>query len=74
MAIIVLRRGDSIFPLDVTCLYCGSVLRIESPADLIIKDILPDKVPYFACPVCNKQSALYEADRAQALFEYFKLR
>ncbi len=74
MAVIVLRRGDSIFPMDITCSQCGSVLQIEHPANLIIRGDASSKIPYFVCPVCDKESALYEADRAQALFEYFRLK
>ena len=73
MGVIVLRRGDSIFPIKITCLHCGSVLNIEQPKDLVIAEESSVKTPSFICPVCGKQSALYEADRDQALFEYFKV-
>ena len=71
MAVKVLRRGNSIFPLQITCQKCGALLEVESARDLKIC-IDPDfgKIPQLTCPICGNVIALYEADRDQAVVEY----
>lgn len=72
MAINVLRKPGSIFPIEITCKHCGSLLEVESASDLVImwEDEDP-KVAYLDCPWCDNRMPLYEADQAQAIKEFY---
>lgn len=75
MAIRVLRMGNSIFPVQITCCRCKALLEIERASDLkIYTDPDSGRVPQIVCPVCGQTIMLYDADRAQALVEYDRER
>lgn len=73
MAVKVLRRGDSIFPVQITCQKCGALILIEKPRDLkVINNPSTERVGVVDCPECESQVVLYESDQPQALAEYDK--
>lgn len=73
MGVKVLRRGDSIFPLQITCQKCGTLLLIKKPQNLkVINDLSTERVAFVKCRVCKSQVLLYKADTLKALDEYDK--
>jgi RNase P subunit RPR2 len=70
MAIKVLRHKDSIFPIQITCKKCGTLLEIGEVSDLKIeKDQDENRKGYVKCLDCGEKVFLYLADQRQALEE-----
>ena len=70
MTVKVIRRGDSIFPLEIHCPKCKSELRIDDASDLKEEGKGEYRRAFVYCPECAKQVFLYEANQLQALAEY----
>ena len=74
MAIKILRLGNSIFPLEITCQSCGALVEIEKAMDLVSFDGCGEDDSAggrlsISCPSCDKNVYLQEADQEQAKAE-----
>lgn len=73
MAVKVLRKLCSVFPVLIICQKCGASILIEEPRDLkIIDNPSTERVGVVDCPECNSQVVLYESKQPQVLAEYDK--
>ena len=72
MTVRILRPGNSIFPLEITCQNCGALLEIEKAMDLVsFDDGCGEDDPRLSinCPSCDKKVYLHEANQGQAKAE-----
>ena len=49
----VIKNNFDKFPMQVTCIHCGSILEVES-----IWDIFDTKEPCVVCPCCKRRTPI----------------
>ncbi|HOX95823.1 MAG TPA: hypothetical protein PLI45_00360 [Candidatus Woesebacteria bacterium] len=70
MAVKMIRHGNSIFPIEITCKKCHGLVCIGKPTDLrIVVDYSTETTAVTNCPDCKSQIVLYDSDQAQAIAE-----
>jgi len=79
MSVVLVKKGASLFPLEVTCSRCKSVLKIGEPGDLSVNTLEddrmanPEREAFIDCPVCNDQINIDSDILDKVLFEYDKV-
>ena len=70
MAVKVLKRGNTIFPMQITCPACHSLLEIGDAQDLRIFTTQElSRISYVDCPECKNHVTLDKAETVKALAE-----
>ena len=70
MAIRVLGRKDSVFPIMVACYDCHSLLEVDGVTDLKVTNIESTRYASVECPVCKARVFLEGSTLIQALLAY----